>query len=252
MASCIKAMILVAGKGERLKPLTDKAPKCLTVVNGTPILVNALDALQRCGIREVIIIVGYRGEKVRKEVGESYKGMSIRFVENDIYDKTNNIYSVWLGRDYIDDDILLIEGDVLFEEKILRALLDSPYRNSAAIDHYVPLLSGLVVNLSDDGLIKGMYLKAHQKDPGFDYSDKFKTVNIYKLSKSLTRKFLEHIEKRISAGNVNCFYEEALKDILDTEGYGKLFMKGVIVKGCKWFEIDTMHDITIAERVFGG
>ena len=237
--------------GKRLKPLTDTMPKCLTEINGKSILVNALDILRRNEIQEVILVVGYLAEKVKEKVGDNFRGVKIKYVENKIYDKTNNIYSLWLARDYLNEDILLIEGDIIFEEKVIRLLLESPYENCTALDHYTPLLDGLMVSLSEDGLIKGIYLMKDQEGNDFDYSDKFKTVNIHKLSKAfLVDKYLKRVDEMVSHGDVNCFYEEALKDILDRGGLGELFMKGVIVKGCKWFEIDTLQDIMIAERVF--
>jgi choline kinase len=246
----MKAIILAAGRGERLKPLTDIAPKCLTEINGKSILKNALHILEKHGIEETIIVIGYLGEKIRENLGDKINNMKIKFVENRVYDKTNNIYSMWLTRDYLNDDTILIEGDIFFEDVVIKKLLESPYMNCAVIDHYMPLLEGCVVKLCEDGIVERIYLKSDQPHP-FDYSDKFKTVNIYKLSKPLVDKLFNYIKKRICNENVNSFYEEALKDIITTEGHGSLFMKGIIAKGSKWFEIDTLQDIIIAERVFG-
>lgn len=120
----MKALILVAGRGKRLKPLTDAAPKYLTEINRKPILINDLEILQRCGIREAIIVVGHLASKVKESIGNNnFKGMRIRFVENKIYGETNNIYSVWLTRNCLDEDILLIEGGIVFEERIIRVFV---------------------------------------------------------------------------------------------------------------------------------
>ena len=247
----MKAIILAAGMGKRLRPLTDSAPKPLTEINGKSIMENSLEILQKCGIKESIIVLGYLGKKIVNCFGDNFMGMKLRYINNDIYDKTNNIYSVWLARKYLNDDILLIDGDVLYEDRLIKVLLNSPYENCAAIDHYNFLLDGLVVNLTEDGLIAGMYFKTDPKNSDFSYSDKFKTANIYKLSQSfLSGKYLKQINKKITQGDVNIFHGVAFKEILESGGTGELFMKGVIMKGIKWFEIDTVQDVKIAERVF--
>ena len=118
----MKAIILVAGRGTRLKPLTDTIPKCLTEVNGKPILFNALEHLEKNKIEETILVVGYLRDKIEERIGNFFGNMKITYVKNDIYDKTNTSYSLWLAlKDLlIDDSLLVLEGDVFFEEELLK------------------------------------------------------------------------------------------------------------------------------------
>jgi len=241
----MKAIILAAGGGTRLKPITDKAPKCLTEINGIPIMRNTLEILEKCKIKETIVAIGHFENKIRDTFGDKYKSMKMTYEQNSIWDKTNNTYSLLLAEKHMTESILIIEADILFEYEIMEKLLNSPFRNAAVVDHYMSLLEGCVVSLSGDGLINAMYKKSEQLND-FDYSDKYKTVNIYKISRSLVDKMMCYIKNM----DVNSFYEESFENIIDKEGYKKLFMKGIIVRGLKWIEIDTLEDIDMAEKVF--
>jgi len=241
----MKAIILAAGEGTRLKPRTNNAPKCLTEINGISIMGNTLEILEKCKIKETIIVIRHLGNKIEGTFGDKYKSMKLVYEENSIWDKTNNIYSLLLAEKHMNEDILIIEADIFFEYRIMEKLLNSPFINAAVVDHYMSLLEGCVVSLSEDGLINKMYKKSEQLND-FDYSDKYKTVNLYKISKSLVNRMLCYIRNM----DVNSFYEESFECIIKKEGYEKLFMKGVIVKGLKWIEIDTLDDIDMAEKVF--
>ena len=240
----MKAIILAAGGGTRLKPVTDKSPKCLTEINGISIMRNTLEILEKCKIKETIIVVGHFENKIKDTFGDKYKSMKMTYEKNSIWDKTNNTYSLLLAEKHMNEDILIIEADILFEYRIMEKLLNSPFRNAAVVDHYMSLLEGCVVSLSEDGLINAMYRKSDQLND-FDYSDKYKTVNIYKISKSLVDKMLCYIKNM----DVNSFYEESFESIINKEGYKKLFMKGILAKGLKWIEIDTLEDIDMAKKI---
>jgi len=122
----MQAIILAAGNGSRLRPVTDNIPKTMVKVCGRTIIRRTLNCLAEIKrIEEVIIVVGYKAEKIREHVGESYKGMKINYVLNKHYASTNNIYSLWLAKDYVTDDVILLEGDVIFAKEMLVPLLDS-------------------------------------------------------------------------------------------------------------------------------
>ena len=109
-----KAIILAAGTGSRLGPFTENNPKCLALINGVPILINMLTHLSDVGVEEAVIVVGYLKEKIYDKVGNSFNGMKISYIESDLYATTNNMYSLWLAREHLTEDIVLLESDVFF------------------------------------------------------------------------------------------------------------------------------------------
>ena len=176
----MQAVILAAGQGTRLGPVTDHCPKCLVEVQGKPILQYQLEALCEAGVRECVIVVGYRAAQVRSFFGARFRDVAITYVENEIFDRTNNIYSLWLARREITGDLLLLEGDLIFEPALLIDLLETPYENTAVVDRFQPFMNGTVI-LAHGNVASAMVLKLDQP-PGFDYGAALKTVNIYKFS----------------------------------------------------------------------
>ena len=125
------AVILAAGQGLRLRPLTDKIPKCLAAVHGKSIMSYQLAALERAGIQRCVMVVGYMAGLVRDKFGSQYNAMELSYVENKCYAETNNLYSLWLAREQIADDILLLECDIIFEDSVLSELIESPILETA-------------------------------------------------------------------------------------------------------------------------
>lgn len=117
------AIILAAGTGSRMKPLTDHAPKCLTEINGTPILLNALDNLAEIGIKRCVIVTGYFSEVIKDVIGTGYRGIKIEYIYNKHFDKTNDMYSLWLAREILEKGTILLEGDIFFRPETLRNTL---------------------------------------------------------------------------------------------------------------------------------
>ena len=130
----MKAIILAAGMGTRLRPITRTIPKCLVQVNSKPILEHQLDSLLLAGVREVVLVVGHLAELLSEKYGTSYGGMNIHYVENRIYDRTNNIYSLWLARQHLNSQVLLLEGDLVFEPELLLRLTQSPEPDVAFVE----------------------------------------------------------------------------------------------------------------------
>ena len=126
------AVILAAGPGSRLLPHTAHSPKCLTEIGGQPILRYQLAALRACGIRDIVIVVGYLGDKIRARVDSS-----ITFVENREYATTNSSYSLWLARNHLRSGFIHLNSDLLFEPESLRALLAAPAANAVIVDRHV-------------------------------------------------------------------------------------------------------------------
>ena len=242
-----KAIILAAGSGKRLRPFTDHTPKCLAPVNGVPILVNALANLSGSGIQETVIVVGHLKEEVYDAIGDSFSGMKITYVECDRYETTNNIYSLWLAREHMTEDILLLESDVFFERLLLDRLLSHEDGNIAAVARYQSWMSGTVVNLDKDGNVQAL-LETSLQPPGLDYSKLYKTLNIYLLRRDFLREqIVPRLEARISIGDVNQYYEVVFHE----STYGQQHdLTALVCDDIKWFEIDDENDRTNAAYLF--
>jgi histidinol-phosphate/aromatic aminotransferase/cobyric acid decarboxylase-like protein/choline kinase len=233
--------------GDRLRPLTDRLPKCLVPVNGVPILVNTLTHLADSGIRETVIVVGYLKEKILERIGDRFRGMKITYVESERYATTNNIYSLWLVREYLDEDILLLEADIYFERELLDSLLCARGENHAAVAHHQPWMSGTVVRLDEHDNIEAM-VESRRQGPDFDYSNTFKTVNIYRLGDRFLREhFLPCLDATIASGKVHDYYETLLNELCSENG---LTLAAVRCDAISWIEIDNQDDLTAANYMF--
>ncbi|MBO7282458.1 MAG: aminotransferase class I/II-fold pyridoxal phosphate-dependent enzyme [Alistipes sp.] len=243
----MQAIILAAGMGRRLGELTNDNTKCMLQVNGVRLIHRILDAIYDTGIRKVVLVVGYKAENVRSLVGNEYRGMEIVYVENSVYDKTNNIYSLFLAREYLTaDDTILLESDLIFESRILTKIINDPYPTLALVDKYESWMDGTVVTLDGDNNIVEFLTKDK-----FKYSDintYYKTVNIYKFSKEFsTTHYVPFLEAYCHALGKNEYYEQVLKVItlLDDSP-----LKALPLSGEKWYEIDDIQDLDIASSMF--
>jgi len=133
----MKAVILAAGVASRLRPLTNEIPKCLLEVGGKLILERAIDNILENGINDIVIVTGFLREKIEIFVKNKYKGVDFTFLHNDVYDSTNNIYSLWLCKDVIENsDILLMDADIVFEGEIIKRLVNSKYKDCLALNDH--------------------------------------------------------------------------------------------------------------------
>jgi histidinol-phosphate/aromatic aminotransferase/cobyric acid decarboxylase-like protein/GTP:adenosylcobinamide-phosphate guanylyltransferase len=243
----MQALILAAGTGSRLGKYTKENTKCMLEVNGNTLIMQALEKLNNVGIKKLILVVGYKKDNLIAHVGNKYKDIEIEYVENPIYDKTNNIYSLYLAKDkLIEDDTILLESDLLFEESILKELLDDDRENLAVVDKYQIWMDGTSVRLDENDNIIGFYGK---KDFRFeDVREYYKTVNIYKFSKDFSKNiYVPFLEAYMKALGVNEYYETVIKVIADLEGTG---LKALRLNGQKWYEIDDAQDKANAEVLF--
>ena len=176
----MQAIILAAGMGKRLGELTRNNTKCMVEVNGIPLIDRLLRQLANCELTRIVLVIGYKGEELRKHVGDSYRGIPIVYVENKLFDKTNNIYSLWMTRDLlVSEDTLLVESDLIFEDSIFDLVLNNPSENLAVVDRYQAWMDGTMVCLDSDLNIINFVPKKM-----FNYQELhtyYKTVNIYKL-----------------------------------------------------------------------
>ncbi len=242
-----RAVILAAGVGRRLWPFTDDLPKCLVPVNGVPILVNALTHLAAVGITETVIIVGHLKEKIVERIGDSFNGMAINYVVSEYYATTNNIYSLWLAREYLNQDILLLEADLFFERDLIDRLLRHDGRNLAAVARYQPWMSGSVLTVDDNDAVLSV-LDIGWPDSPFDYTPAWKTINIYLFRGDfLRREFVPRLDAAIAAGKLNDYYETVLRTICRS---GRSGLTVVRCDDVQWSEIDDSNDLAAAEYLF--
>ncbi len=242
----MKAVILAAGQGTRLRPLTDRTPKPLVGLHGKPMMQRQLESLDKAGFKQCVIVLGYRGDQVERQFGPRFRSLDITYVYNELYAETNNIYSLWMARNLLHDDILLLEGDLVFEDDLLDDLAQRTYPDIAVVDWFRPTMDGTVI-LAENGLAESMVLKS-QQSAEFDYSRALKTVNIYTLSRhTMSRRFLPALDGYVSAGNTNSFYEAVLSELV---ARGELELAVHLTGDRKWTEIDTVEDLREAEALF--
>lgn len=244
------AIILAAGLGSRLAPLTKTDHKCMTKVCGIPIIYNALKRLEEKKFDEVIIVVGYLKEQLKTQITEFDLNLKIMFAENNIYDQTNTIYSLIKGLDKVTkyDELYVIEGDVFFEKTVLDRLVNSSYENATVLELYNNKLEGTFAQVGANGCVNDWRHKSDQEE-GYKLEDKFKTVNLHKFSrKFVVEKLKPMLEEVMNDDGIKKPIEKAMKRIV--EKYPDI-IKGEILCGEKWYEIDDVNDLEIAETLFG-
>lgn len=241
------AIILAAGMGKRLKSLTANNTKCMVKVNGVTLIERMLQQLDMLNLTEIIIVTGYEGQKLKDFIETLNVTTPLTYIDNPIYDKTNNIYSLALAKDYLKkDDTLLLESDLIFEEGVLQSLVADPRPSLALVDKYESWMDGTVVTLNKDDTIRRFI-------PGraFEYeqiSEYYKTVNIYKFSKHFSQSiYVPFLEAYCKALGNNEYYEQVLRVItmLDSPEIQAKRMDGAL-----WYEIDDIQDLDIAESMF--
>ncbi|UWU67832.1 phosphocholine cytidylyltransferase family protein [Bradyrhizobium sp. NC92] len=245
------AVILAAGCGSRLRPLTDLRPKPLVEVNGTSILHNALRNLEAVGVEEVTIVVGYRKDAIQYACGSRFGQINIKYVESTVFERTGSAYSLWLARDaLLCGDCFLLEGDVFFEEDALRYLIGCGGTDVAAVVPFDDSMEGSAVLLSQNGFITGFRLKQTASDLVANGPRLFKTMNLLRLSApTLKATIVPTLDDIISAGARQTYTEEFFGYLIAKRD---LRLSAARCDGLSWYEIDNAEDLQIAERIFRG
>lgn len=243
----MQAIILAAGMGKRLGALTKDNTKCMIKVNGVTLIDRLLIQLSSLQLSRVVIVVGYKGDKLREYIRNRYPDLHIQYVYNTVYNKTNNIYSLYLAKEYfVEDDTLLIESDLIFDDALFHKIVDNSYPNLALVAKYETWMDGTMVRLDeDDNIVNFVPKKA------FNYNDiayYYKTVNIYKFDKKfIASNYIPFLEAYITALGNNEYYEQVLRVITLLD---KCDLKALPLQGEKWYEIDDVQDLDIAETLF--
>lgn len=243
----MQAIILAAGMGKRLKELTRDNTKCMVSVNGVTLIERALKQLDNLRLNRIVIVVGYKGQKLKDFIETLHIGTPIFFIDNPVYDRTNNIYSLSLAKEQLgEDDTLLMESDLIFEDAVLDTLINDTRDTLALVDKYESWMDGTCVRLGDDDDIEA-FIPGNQLQ--FENTrEYFKTVNIYKFSRTFSNThYIPFLTAYQAALGENEYYEQVLRVITMLD---KPVIKAKRLDGQRWYEIDDVQDLDIAESIF--
>lgn len=234
------ALLLAAGTGSRLYPLTKESPKCLTLVNETSMLARLVTNLKDQGFTRLVIVTGYKQECIVEFLGNQNEGLSIEYIHSPLYKTTNNIYSLWMARNIINEPFVLLESDLVLETDLLT---DMMYPDRIAVAKMQSWLNGTTVTLNNQN-------KVTQFQPGTiePYTEtRYKTVNIYSFSLDSWRTIAKKLNQYIAAGSVNAYYETVFSALVDEKS---LELTAVSFNEKPWYEVDTILDLAEAEKLF--
>lgn len=243
----MQGVILAAGKGIRLNPITEEIPKPMVEINGVSLIHRTLTNMKAIGITEVLIVTGYLEDKLKSHVGDTYEGMNIVYISNPDYAVSNNIYSLYLTKNYIKKDILLAEGDILFPEHLLQAFQNRIEDCIMMTSPYEPEKMDGTIVFADEGKVKQLLTKGEQQEQ-LDYSQAYKTVNLYRFGKTFLKQvYFPEMEAYMRKFGRNQYYEAVLGTILRKKT-GTICMELVLSED--WLEIDTVQEYEHAKKVW--
>ncbi len=244
----MQAIILAAGMGRRVKQLTQDNTKCMVKVNGVPLINRVLKQLEKHKLSQIVVVVGYESKKLISHIQALPLKTPVVFIENPIYDKTNNIYSLSLAKDYlIKEDTLLLESDIIFEDSVLDCLLEDPREDLALVAKYESWMDGTCLKLSEQDEIIDMISKNQFRFS--DTAEYFKTVNLYKFSQNFSKThYVPFLEAYTKALGNNEYYEQVLKVLVSLDD--PVIKAKRLDESQRWYEIDDIQDLDIAESLF--
>ena len=237
------AVLLAAGTGTRLQPLTQDAPKCLTEVGGIPILGRLVRHLRAQGFRRMVVVLGHLGESIQDFLHQHAGDMQIDYVFNLDYRTTNNIYSLWLARQQITESFMLVESDLVFETWMLDDMLQP---DRMAVSRMLPWMNGTTVELGVDESARRI---SAFRMGGYQCGDvrQYKTVNLYSLSLESWHQVEKRLSRYISERQLGEYYEAVFAEMVADS---TLCFDAVLFDAHRWYEIDTMADLYEAEKLF--
>jgi len=229
----MKAVILAAGRGNRLLPQTGRMPKCMLKVGSKTILEHQLDILGSCGIDEILIVIGYRGDRIVKLVGNRET-----FIENKDYARTNSSYSLWLAREKLRGGFIYLNSDLLFHPDLLKKLLESRHSDAMIVDENKKSKNDMFKAFVKNGRItrlgKDLDLdKAYGEAPG-----------PLKLSPGFAAETFKEIGRRVKRGEKNCFCYSIFGKVA-----GKKPLYAIDADGAYWVEVDNRKDLKKAREL---
>ncbi len=231
----MKALILAAGKGTRLYPLTINKPKGLLKIGNNTILNRLVNQFRELGIKEITIVTGFKKELIQDNFKEDKK---ITLINYNDYEKTNNLHTLWSVRDHLNNDIIVSFADLLLDIEIIKKLLFSKKDISLAV-HTMNVLSGTMPIHVVDNKVKSI-TTTNKKDASGNF------IGIGKFSKKGCEVLIDHMKNIINSENINNYYTIAIDNYVRNNGY----VEGINIKDLKWIEIDDMKDYESAKKIF--
>jgi choline kinase len=231
----MKAIVLAAGIGKRLQPLTNQLPKCLLKVNGRPLVDYYFDAFSKCGVDEAVYVVGHKAEMIKKRLGNSYLGVKVRFIRNPIYGASGSAYSVFLAKDeFTGEPFIISDSDMLFPSELLRVLIEAKHNNVMMVENDPTRFSEEPVwVLAENGIVS----EATKRVVG---KSKFvgECIGMFKFGDKAPEALLSGLRSHIKAHGVTSQYDDAYNDV-----YPYLQVHPVLTQGLPWAEIDHPRDL---------
>ena len=234
------ALLLAAGIGSRLYPLSQNAPKCLTIVSGVSILERLISNLSQHGFKRLVVVTGYLKNCIKDFLGTQIGDIAIDYIFSPLYKTTNNIYSLWMAREIINEPFLLLESDLVFDKSLLNKML---YPNRIAVAKMQPWMNGTYVTINQSQRVKSFFVG----NPDPLGVIQYKTVNIYCISLSSWYCIVKKLDQHISDGKINDYYETIFMEMIAD---GSLSFEIVSFDSKPWYEIDTIEDLAKAEKLF--
>lgn len=236
----MKAVILAAGVASRLRPLTNDCPKCLLNVGERSLLQRSMDALKSNGISEFVIVTGYLHEQIENFVKKNYSDVKVTFIHNDIYDSTNNIYSLWLARPEADgEEILLLDSDLLYDPQIIRRVLDDGNENLLTLIRHDLGEEEMKVVVDAKGAITELSKTCNPADAIGE------SLGIERMGRAYTKALYEELEVMMEKeGLSNIFYERAFERLFP-KGHTYNVLDVTDLFSC---ELDTVDDFNAAKE----
>ena len=243
----MKALILAAGYGKRLQPITNRIPKSMVPINGTPLLVNALNNLTAIGVKDIGIVVGHMAGYIKESIGDEWNGAIITYYENQRYLKTNNVVSLYQAIDFCDDDMFILECDIYYSKDLLEKLILGDGECRILVSPFNPAtMDGTVIRAKGDKAIELVLGK--WQDNSFDFNNVYKTVNIYWFSHSVVKMYMQLVKWYVENMGEQSYYEKVLGCLMYLR---ECDFRIVEVPENLWCEIDNAADLERAKVRFG-
>jgi len=234
----MRAIFIAAGMGVRLRPLSNSIPKGLIVVGPETLFERSINMLIKNGIKDVVIVIGHLGELIKQKLGDDYNGAKITYLDNKEYATTHTLHSFLKSRDYLDDDIILLESDLLYQENLIKIVLESRYDNLFVVTNHGGSGDEYFTVVDKDNKIKKT-----SPDRELENISVGEFIGVSKLSKHFLNSYLAKMDK-IMFNPQKTGYENSLLDIKSDPVYP------LIINQLKWTEIDNLEDLQKAKRIF--
>ena len=240
----MQAIILAAGVSKRLRPLTDTTPKCLLKIGHENLLERTIENVLANNINDFIFVTGYKEDMIKDFVNKRFPGINRVFITNPDYENNNNSYSLWMTKDHVNGNILLLDSDILFDEKIITLLLTSGHENCLAVNFTDNLDEEQIkVILDRENMVVEIGKEISiEKSAG-------ESIGIEKFSGYFMKELFAILDRKISKeNNVNEFYEASFQEVINNaDSRNSIYAADVSEFTC--IEIDTVQDYENAQKI---